>query len=689
MKKFSDEFREEMEKVSIFYDQLTNEVNRLKTKIEKDKNWLNYNQPMMNDSLNRLQRILQEKNIIFFSELITTTAQDIDVIRENQKVVFDLYTKNDMSALRLFNQNNELNGEEQEDITSGGEKNVIATALRALVLWRLTAKLENQSHVGSFKHRKFLFMDEPDCWLSTQSMPAYAEFINQLAEYFDLQVLMVTHHNPKLFEPYAKVYQLENTDGYVQLNCLSEINRENEEYKDYIQSVRLQNFKSFKDNTLELDPKLTIVVGKSNIGKSVIMEAFNAVINNQSQDSCIRHHENKASVLMNVVNHEGKTEKILWERTRKTNTDFPQKVRYKLFNEKDQILHEEYNSSQTPEFIEKVLQMKKIDGVEVHLGSQDDMSFLFNSRISDIERAKILSLGKETAYIHQAMHKLKQKTKETKSETKYNEQQYNKLLEILANNRHLTTKQIKEIYQTIKEKENKTEQQENTINKIQEILNQIENNLTQQQYLNKIKNTQNIKQTQFNKITQKETEIQNIQKIIKQINYNTIQQEPLKNKQINTNIDNQINQLKKQETQIQYVQNIGLQYKNTINKIQTYQKVNKIQKTENKDIQQQEKQIQNIQKTINKIEQNQNKQQQLQKIKYTKTSNHIPNEHHIQQIQNMGTKQKQLQEQIKQKQTQTTEAQEHLNKIEITLNQIKQTIKTCPLCKQNLIHHDC
>ena len=157
------------------------------------------------------------------------------------------------------------------------------------------------------------------------------------------------------------------------------------------------------------------------------MEAFNAVINNVSDDDVIRHFENKASVTLEVGNHI-----VLWERVRKTNTENPQKVRYKLYDYDDKrelrLLHDAFDSYDTPEFIQNVLKMKKFEDVDVHLGLQEDMTFLFNPKISDYERAKILSLGKESSYINTMMENLKSKTREIKSEVKIGEKRYNQLL---------------------------------------------------------------------------------------------------------------------------------------------------------------------------------------------------------------------------------------------------------------------
>ena len=433
-------FKNKKDIINEYFSILESEKERIKLNVIKNKNWLE-NQPVMQDFLNKLQYMLQEKNIGFFSSLITALSNDvISNDEKNAKTInFDLSVKSGMPALKINAKTFENN---IEKITSGGLKNVIATGLRVLALWRLTVNEDNTTYKGDFSHRKFLFMDEPDCWVGNQSMPNYAKLLSQLSEHFNLQILIVTHKDVDFFKPYARVYEMQNI-GFVDLNLLSNpsVNYESNK-EEYIKSIQLTNFKSFKNTEIELDKNLTVIVGKSDTGKSVIMEAFNALINNNSDDDVIRHFENKASIVVNLVNKKTNEQhnnnySILWERVRKTNSEYPQKVRYRLYNTIDNepsiMLNDEFNSYDTPDFIVNILKMKKMDSIDIHLGLQDDMTFLFNPKISDQERAKILSLGKESSYIHKMMDDLKSKTREIKSEVKIDEKRYNLLLENLSN----------------------------------------------------------------------------------------------------------------------------------------------------------------------------------------------------------------------------------------------------------------
>lgn len=458
-------YKNKKDLINEYYAILEREIERIKVNTIKDKNWLE-KQPIMQDFLSQLQFVLQEKNIGFFSSLMTALSNDVifsqtksnDDNELSQTINFDLYVKGGMPALKI---NAKTFDNNFEKITSGGLRNVIATGLRVLALWRLTANENLQTHKADFSHRRFLFLDEPDCWIANDSMPNYAKLLYQLSTHFNLQILMVTHKSVDYFKEYAKIYELTKQNNYTDIQLLScpEKEMEHDENQEKIRSVRLQNVKVFKDVQFDLDDHLTIIVGKSFVGKSVIMEAFNALLNNDSDNELIRHFENKASIILNmdtlqdnVLNNYS----LLWERVRKTNTEYPQKVRYRLYHNQDNqniLLNDEFESHTVPDFAINILKMKKIDGINIHLGMQDDMNFLFNSNISDQERAKILSLGKESSYIHKMMENLKSKTRELKSNIKINEKRYNLLLENIVNITEIDTNDA--IYLKLKSLEEK------------------------------------------------------------------------------------------------------------------------------------------------------------------------------------------------------------------------------------------
>jgi predicted ATPase len=58
-------------------------------------------------------------------------------------------------------------------------------------------------------HRRFLVLDEQDCWLHPDLVPRLVKIVHEAGTALGFQVLMVSHHDPDLFKAYAdRVYQL-------------------------------------------------------------------------------------------------------------------------------------------------------------------------------------------------------------------------------------------------------------------------------------------------------------------------------------------------------------------------------------------------------------------------------------------------------------------------------------------------
>lgn len=476
----SQDFLLRKEQINQFINSKHDEIHNLEEQVVLSKNWMEQ-YPNKSNFLLALLENLQKPHIEFFNRLFTALKHDVlyshldsdELDDKANKVLFKPLFKNDKMNLKILAQTPDGN---EEKITSGGEKNVIATGLRLLALWRLISSEKTQSNKSSFSHRSFAFMDEPDCWISNKALPHYINLLNQIVHDFKQQVLLVTHHNVELFKPYARVYQLTNNGRFTDIQLISEPEhfKNLDKKSDYLQSINLQNFKTLKNVELELSPYFTVLVGESMVGKSAIMESFNAIVNNDSDDTIIRHHEKKALVQLKIVNDD-KPVTLIWERIKKTTTDFPQKVRYRLFNEQGEMEHEEYNSSSVPAFAEQAMKMRKIDGIDIHLGSQEDMNFLFSNNISDSERAKILSLGKESAYIHKMIDNLNQQKRQKQAEIKVYEKRYNQLRVILENNELKTTIDPNdEVYLELQATEEKKQKLANQINVLDYTLNLLE-----------------------------------------------------------------------------------------------------------------------------------------------------------------------------------------------------------------------
>lgn len=94
----------------------------------------------------------------------------------------------------------------QEDVLrgqGGSVANVLSVGLRMFALTTL----------DEATHRRFLVLDEQDCWLRPDLVPRLVKMVSEAGKALGLQVLMISHHDVALFEQYAdRIYQF-NTDA--------------------------------------------------------------------------------------------------------------------------------------------------------------------------------------------------------------------------------------------------------------------------------------------------------------------------------------------------------------------------------------------------------------------------------------------------------------------------------------------
>jgi predicted ATPase len=57
-------------------------------------------------------------------------------------------------------------------------------------------------------HRRFLVLDEQDCWLRPDLVPSLVKIVHEAGKALGFQVLMISHHDVSAFSQYAdRVYQ--------------------------------------------------------------------------------------------------------------------------------------------------------------------------------------------------------------------------------------------------------------------------------------------------------------------------------------------------------------------------------------------------------------------------------------------------------------------------------------------------
>jgi DNA repair exonuclease SbcCD ATPase subunit len=86
----------------------------------------------------------------------------------------------------------------------GSVANVVSVGLRMFAITTLDEK----------RHRKFLVLDEQDCWLHPDLVPKLVRIVREAGEALGFQVLMISHHDVANFLRYAdRVYRLSPDRG--------------------------------------------------------------------------------------------------------------------------------------------------------------------------------------------------------------------------------------------------------------------------------------------------------------------------------------------------------------------------------------------------------------------------------------------------------------------------------------------
>lgn len=383
---------------------LSNEIKDIEEKVIQSRNWL-LKQPKLLHFLQQLQSIIQKKNIGQYSDLLTAFLQD--VLEKDKEIVLNSYIYRNLPALKV-EVNNNNNKEDILDGSGGSLANIVSTGLRIIALSKL-------------KNRKFIILDESDCWLEPDKVPLFGKVLGELSQTLGVQILIISHHKTEYFKDYGRVIAIRKEGGSLVSEIVSDTPFEEEDNLNYIENIELNNFMAHRHTIIDLHPNITCLIGTNDIGKSAISLAFKALAYGDSSDTYIKHGENSATISMTF----DKYKKIVWSRARELSIEHTQKVNYKYYEYDFQNpLHDIFSSNEPPDCVKENLKINLAHNFDIQIGNQKEPLFLIDSKTTPSERAKILSLGKEGLILEQMMDKLKDKTKEHKIIIKNGEMNY-------------------------------------------------------------------------------------------------------------------------------------------------------------------------------------------------------------------------------------------------------------------------
>lgn len=388
---------------------LKEEKSSVISRVEKAKKWL-AKQPDFVNFIQHLQSILHQNNIGAFSELLSYFVRD--VLKKDKDIILDLYTYHNLPALKIEAINNGFRENIYEG-NGGSVANIVSTGLRLIALSRMT-------------NRKFIILDEPDCWLKPEHVPLFATIIGEISQKLNIQTVIISHHHWSNFKDFGRVIDLKIEGPHLTTEIIHDTPYEPLKNNNVINKIILKKLMSHYDTHYELHPHLTCITGENDIGKSVLATALKAVAYADSSDSYIMHNESEAQIIIEFDNKQ-----VLWQRVLKTTEDFPQKVKFSLY-ENNNLIASEFSAHNTPTFIQDTLNISVVEDIDIHIGNQKQPVFLLSSDVKPQERAKILSLGKESIIIQKIMENIKDLTRQNKHIVKEGEERFNYIERQLA-----------------------------------------------------------------------------------------------------------------------------------------------------------------------------------------------------------------------------------------------------------------
>lgn len=331
----------------------------------------------MQRQLEALQHRAHERSVGAFERLLSAVLHD--VLPGEGSVKFDLAMKNNSTWLDvLLEKGGHL--EDALEGNGGAVANVLSTGLRFAALART-------------KNRRVMVLDEPDCWVKPERIPAFVNVIAKVSTGFDFQSFFISHHDSELFQQAVNVIELgKDKDGKV---CVKSESHVTEDWADDMQpgirALELINIRRHEHTVLRFRPGATALIGENNLGKSTaILSSLKAVAYGESSDELLRHGCDEATIVL----HLERGRRIVWNRKLKRSPV----VLYKLY-EGDELVAEGRpgKRNEAPEWVTAELGICRVDDLDVQLRNQKTPVFLLDDTAS--RRAQVLSIGRESGYL--------------------------------------------------------------------------------------------------------------------------------------------------------------------------------------------------------------------------------------------------------------------------------------------------
>lgn len=364
-------------------------------------------QPDVESYMLTLQQRVHQRSVGLYEQLLTALIQD--VLPENvHPISLELETEKGLPALHIQLGKGEFAQDIYED-TGGSLTNVVSSGLRFIALARSGL-------------RKFMVLDEPDCWIEPHRVPRFADILSDMAKRIRVQAILISHHDDSAFASIPDRHVLEkDAQGTIQVRK-SRSSIWPDDKVPGIRWIRLQRFMSHLDTTLELGPGINVLSGANLIGKSAIVNALRAFCYQKGADRHIMHGKSDFVISMGLEDGKVLTCTRVRKGARKTTYSYMDPTMAAPRVEPAEKTH-------PPDFVLQHLNIQRLNELDIQLSHQKMPVFLLNE--PNTKQAALLSAGLESDHVRTMLKEYKSWLDADRLIVRTNEKEYMALKERL------------------------------------------------------------------------------------------------------------------------------------------------------------------------------------------------------------------------------------------------------------------